>query len=155
MKKIVECTKQHRLCEHRKTWCYAESAFMTGKTYCSRPSGHTGNHVACGLTAHNIAVWANNSKAVKPRKKITVLADTKVKDLKVGDLVMTGEIMRIVKIVPQRKRYHQEGGTWLCCVIVKPRCSICRGKPCIHEFIKTIGCGQQCIQKVEGDTHSD
>lgn len=71
-------------------------------------------------------------------KTITVKADTRLKDLKAGDLVMTAELMRVVKV---------RRGNRVDVVNVKPQCRVC-GQGCTHEFIRHIGWGQHGIVKV-------
>ena len=82
-------------------------------------------------------------------ESILVKGDTKLSDLKVGDLVMTAEIGRITKIGSGSRRYQDKGTkTAIYVVDVKPRCSTCKQKPCNHERIMTIGWGQQECAKI-------
>lgn len=80
-------------------------------------------------------------------KKITVLANTRLKDLKVGDLVMTAEVMRVVQIFKPHERW-ESGGWPLLVTDVKPQCSCCKSSKCGHESFKHLGWGQQGAVKV-------
>jgi len=82
-------------------------------------------------------------------KTILVKGDTKLSDLKVGDLVITAEIARIVKVDRGPHGYYDKGEkTYIHVVTVRPRCETCGKKKCVHEYIKTVGWGQQEIAKV-------
>jgi len=74
-------------------------------------------------------------------KTITLNLDTKKKDLKPGDLVMTCQLMRVVKIV-------DSDSYPLRCVDVRPQCGVCKKKTCAHECCKYAGYGQQGVLKV-------
>ncbi len=71
-------------------------------------------------------------------KTILVKADTKLADIKEGDVVMTGELHEVVKI----------DGNHLHVVQVRPRCETCGSRKCSHRYIKRVGWGQQSVQKV-------
>lgn len=80
------------------------------------------------------------------RQTITVLANTMANDVEPGDLVMTGELMQVVKRFPtrdDRSRAHTFE-----CVMVRPQCEVCGKRRCHHAFVKEIGWGPQGILKV-------
>lgn len=83
-------------------------------------------------------------------KTILVKADTELSDLKVGDLVMTAELHKIVKINnPGHSKYcvgRQE--TNFLVVDVLPHCDSCGRHQCKHEHFKWLGWGQHCLAKV-------
>jgi len=82
-------------------------------------------------------------------KTIIVKRDTKLKDLKVGDYVITGEIARVTKIGDRWRGYYDKGvKTDIHVVTVLPQCGVCGKKKCLHEYIKSVGYGQQSILKV-------
>jgi hypothetical protein len=70
---------------------------------------------------------------------IRVKKNTTLKDLKVGDLVMTGELAVVRKI---------NGRKWIKVTSIKPQCSCCKSRKCGHEYIKSVGWGQQSVLKV-------
>lgn len=71
-------------------------------------------------------------------KTITVKADTRLKDLKVGDLVMTAELMKV---------RHIRNRQYIAVTSVIPQCQTC-GRNCAHQWIKHTGWGQQGVVKV-------
>ena len=72
-----------------------------------------------------------SEKLAKISKKIIVKYPTYLKDLKVGDIVITAELHRIKKI---------EGRNFITCTSI--------GEP--HPYVKQTGWGQQGILKVIG-----
>ncbi len=72
------------------------------------------------------------------KMKILVDGDTRLKDLKVGDLVMTAEIHRVAKIKSKSSIVVTD---------YRPQCEVC-GPVCCHESIMNIGWGQHSIAKV-------
>lgn len=79
------------------------------------------------------------------RNIIKIKANTKLSDLKVGDLVMTGELMRVEVVEKKTKRNEFN----IVVSHVRPRCGTCFGKrKCQHYCGKYVGWGQQGIQKV-------
>lgn len=50
----VSCEEGARTCASDRNWCGHES---DDGWYCSRAPGHSGNHIACNTTEHNIASW--------------------------------------------------------------------------------------------------
>ena len=77
-------------------------------------------------------------------KTITIKADTKLSDLKVGDLVMTAEIHRITKIDKQCKGERTD----IRVVDVRPQCGTCGKHTCKHEHFMWLGWGQHKIAKI-------
>ena len=74
----------------------------------------------------------------KRRKTMVVQLGTKLKDLKVGDLVTTAEVHRVVKV---------RDAEWIEVAPVLPQCSVC-GKKCLHTHVMHVGYGQQGVLKV-------
>lgn len=51
------CTSKKKLCvDSMSQWCGVPSGEFGCALVCSRPKGHTGQHIACGLT-HNKYAW--------------------------------------------------------------------------------------------------
>jgi hypothetical protein len=83
------------------------------------------------------------------RKTIKVLMDTKLSDLKVGDLVITAELHRVEAIGDPERGYYDRGGkTNISVSQVKPQCGACKKQRCEHTRVMTVGWGQHCIAKV-------
>jgi hypothetical protein len=70
---------------------------------------------------------------------LLVKKNTKLKDIKVGDIVMTGELHVVREI---------RGKNWIAVTQLKPQCGCCKSKRCGHQYIKSIGWGQQSVLKV-------
>jgi hypothetical protein len=50
---ITECTEDNRVCKNHKI----DPCGSIYKYGCSREYGHSGPHIACGITTHNIQIW--------------------------------------------------------------------------------------------------
>ena len=87
-------------------------------------------------------------------KTIKVQTDTKLSDLKVGDLVITAEIHRVTHIstADECGPYDKNKRTNIFVTNVKPQCGSCKSSKCKHERVMTVGWGQQCIQKIIEET---
>ena len=72
-------------------------------------------------------------------KKILVDGNTRLKDLRIGDLVMTAEIYRVDNVKNSDLIEVSED---------KPQCEVCGPGRCAHQCIKTLGWGQQSIAKI-------
>ena len=85
--------------------------------------------------------FINETANFKLNKVNNLIVDmnTKLSDLKPGDLVITAEIHRVIKV---------EDEEHITCVDVKPLCQACNPDPCGHEYIKELGWGQQSIAKI-------
>lgn len=87
-------------------------------------------------------------------KTMRVLLNTRLKDIKVGDLVITAELHRVTAINKPwyvGSKTKKEDKTVISVVSVKPRCGFCRDKgkrKCCHEYMMEIGWGQHNIAKV-------
>ena len=50
---MTACTPDHRVCDHDGPDCTA----LQGVIGCSRPEGHSGDHVTCALGRHARRDW--------------------------------------------------------------------------------------------------
>ena len=73
-------------------------------------------------------------------KLIKVKEDTKFEDISEGDLVITGEIHRVVKL------FDSQDNSFLV-KVVKPECS-CLAKICKHTYSMKVGYGQNSFLKI-------
>jgi len=52
---VKRCTVEKRVCKSPK---YCNCNKVSPNFYrCTRRKGHTGPHIACGITVHNVAIW--------------------------------------------------------------------------------------------------
>ena len=75
-------------------------------------------------------------------KEIVVKGNTRLADLKEGDLVMTAEIHRVVSV---------NGINSIVVGQHTPRCRVCELQDkdeCTHPYVKSLGWGQQSIAKI-------
>lgn len=49
--------------------CHAECPSIGGSFVCTRPIGHSGNHIACGLERHKIHEWQSNRHLVERKRR--------------------------------------------------------------------------------------
>ena len=77
------------------------------------------------------------------KKTIKVIMESKFEDIKKGDLVITGEIHRVVKVFNTEEKSFSV-------VTIKPKCDVCfkHKHKCNHQRVMSLGYGQQSFLKI-------